>query len=373
METPANPAPAPAGRISELIGHLMTAISSCSLYSEIHPVVREFSVKALDILAGLYAGDSINITLIGDSLIFNDIPFVEKGVHISNFIKRLKRKKIDRIIIKRSPDIGEVLSFVISLTGREKVPSTDHISVGVIEIRLKGSGTDAAALLDSGISKVRETLSGLTRFRKLDMVGLEDAVIDFLSVLKKELNVLRIVSPVKSHNEYTYVHATNVSVLTIFQAEALGFKGENLRDIGLAGLLHDVGKMFVSNTVLDKQGKLDEEEWNEMRMHPVYGALYLSKLPDTQPLAAIVAFEHHMKYNGTGYPDTKRSGRNQHIVSQMVAIADFFDALRTERPYRKPLPVPAIISMMQEGSGKDFNPMLVENFLSSLSLISDKQ
>jgi HD-GYP domain-containing protein (c-di-GMP phosphodiesterase class II) len=349
----------------------MTAISSCSLYSEKHPVVKEFSSRALDLISGLYVNDIMNFTVIGNSIIFNEVPFVEKGIHIINFIKRLKRKKIDKIIIKKAPDVDEVTSFIISMASKEKVPSTAHISVGIIEVRLKNAGEDAAALLGSGISKVRETFQGISRFKQLDIIGLEDAVIDFLAVLKNELNVLRMVSPVKSHNEYTYVHATNVSVLTIFQAETLGFRGENLRDIGLAGLLHDVGKMFVSNAVLDKQGKLDENEWDEMKKHPAYGALYLSKLPETPSLAAIVAFEHHMKFNGTGYPDTRRSGKNQHIVSQMVAIADFFDALRTERPYRKPMEVPVIVRMINEGTGKDFNPVLVENFLSSLSRLSD--
>jgi len=357
----------PPEKISELISHIMTAVSSCSLYTENHPVVKEYSSQALNLISELYVEDVLHFTVIGDSIMFNDVPFVEKGVHITSFIKRLRRKKIDKIIIKKAPEIEEIVSLVTGLASKEKVPSSSHISIGIIEVRLKGSGEDSAALLESGIAKVRETFQGVSRFRKLDMVGLEDAVIDFLAVLKKELSVLRMVSPVKSHNEYTYVHASNVSVLTIFQAEALGFKGETLRDIGLAGLLHDVGKMFVSNVVLDKQGTLNDDEWDEMKHHPVFGALYLSKLPETPPLAAIAAFEHHMKFNGTGYPDTKRSGRNQHIVSQMVAISDFFDALRTERPYRKSMGVPAIIRLMTEGVGKDFNPMLVENFVTSLA------
>jgi HD-GYP domain-containing protein (c-di-GMP phosphodiesterase class II) len=300
----------------------------------------------------------------------NDLPFVEKGVHIANFIRRLRKKKIDRVVFRKTPDLEEMTGFIIGMASREKVTSTAHVSVGIVEVRLRSGEATPAALLDGGISKVRETFLGVSRCRELDMIGLEDAVIDFLAVLKKELNVLSIVSPVKTHNEYTYVHATNVSVLSIFQAEVLGFTGEALRDIGLAGLLHDVGKIFVTNSILDKQGKLDENEWDDMKKHPVYGALYLSKLSVASPLAAIVAFEHHMKFNGSGYPDTKRIGKKQHIVSQIVAIADFFDALRTERPYRKTLEVPLIAKMMLEGAGKDFNPALVGSFLSSLAEVT---
>jgi len=372
MEQQINSKATPHEKISQFISYVITAVSSCSLYSEKHPVVSEFAGKALALADdGLYANDNLNFTLVGESFIVNDVPFVEKGLHIDNFIRRLRKKKIDRIVFRKSPDLTEMTGFIIGMASRERVASTGHVSVGIVEVRLKSGDATPAALLDGGISKVREALTGVSRFRELDMIGLEDAVIDFLSVLKKELNVLRIVSPVKTHNEYTYVHATNVSVLSIFQAEVLGFTGEALRDIGLAGLLHDVGKIFVANTILDKPGKLDAGEWDDMKKHPVYGAMYLSKLSAASPLAALVAFEHHMKFNGSGYPDTKRIGKNQHIVSQIVAIADFFDALRTERPYRKTLEVPLIAKMLQEGAGKDFNPVLVESFLSSLAHVRE--
>ncbi len=357
-------------QISEFLSHVMTAVSSCSLYSERHPVVTEFAGRALALAEKLYADDRLSFTLVGESFMVNEVPFIEKGLHIANFIKRLRKKKIDKIVISRSPDPEEMAGLIIGLASREKLASTGHISVGIVEVRLKSADATSCALLDGGMSKVRESLLGVSRFRELDMIGLEDAVIDFLAVLKKELNVLRIISPVKTHNEYTYVHATNVSVLSIFQAEVLGFTGEALRDIGLAGLLHDVGKIFVTNTILDKPGKLDDNEWDDMKKHPVYGAMYLSKQASASPLAAIVAFEHHMKFNGSGYPETKRIGKAQHIVSQIVAIADFFDALRTERPYRKTLEVAVIARMLQEGAGKDFNPVLVGSFLSSLAEVT---
>ncbi|MBI5639706.1 MAG: HD domain-containing protein [Nitrospirae bacterium] len=358
-------------KISSLISHIVTAVSSCSLYSRAHPVVEEFTEKAVGLIDGLFLNDSLSFFLLGASLIINDMPFSEKGIHINNFKKRMKKKKIEKIVIKKGVDLDEFRNFISAMASSDTIASSPHIAVGIVEVKLGESGIDASALLNAGIEKVKDAYSQVSRFKSLDMVSLEDAVIDFIATLKKELNVLRIVSPVKSHNEYTFVHATNVSVLTLFQAESLGLKGEKLHNIGLAGLLHDCGKLFVSTAVLDKQAKLDAGEWVEMKNHPVLGAMYLSKLTDVPPLASIVAFEHHMKFDGSGYPETKKSGKKQHIVSQMVAIADFFDALRTERPYRKALDVPTITGMMKEGSGKDFNPLLVENFLSSLKKVTD--
>lgn len=356
-------------KITELISHLMTAISNCSLYSGEHPLVDEFSEKALKVIQELCTGDTLTLTLLGDSLVFENHPLSDKAVHIQNFRKRLRRKGIEKVVIRKGLDLEELKKFVAGIASAEKVLSGAHISVGMVEVRFSAGGAEVSSLMKENISKVRESYQGVARFRRLDMVSLEDAVMGFISTLKRESNVLRIISPVKSYSEYTYVHNTNVSVLAIFQAEALGIKGESLYDIGLAGLLHDVGKMLVSRGVLDKETKLDAGEWEEIKKHPVYGAKYLATLSEIPKLAAIAAFEHHMKFDGSGYPDTKRRGKKQHIVSQMVAIADFFDALRTERPYRAAVEIGAVVEFMKEATGKDFNPLLVENFLGALKQI----
>jgi HD-GYP domain-containing protein (c-di-GMP phosphodiesterase class II) len=353
-------------RVSKFISRIMVAASNCTLYSSEHPVVGEFSEEAFHILEDLYEDESMSFTLLGESLIANNTPLTETGMYITNFIRRLRRKGIEKIIIRKGLDIEELRRFITGIASKEKVLSTPHISVGMVEVRLKTEDYDIGTLMSEHISKVREVYQGISKFKSLDMVGLEDAVIGFISTLKREANVLRIISPVKSYSEYTYVHATNVSVLTIFQAESMGIKGETLYDIGLAGLLHDVGKIFVAKEVLEKQASLDQYEWNLMKMHPVHGAVYLSTLPEIPKLALVATFEHHMKFNGGGYPDTKRRGKRQHIVSQIVTIADFFDALRTERPYKKAFEIKTIVEIMEEATGKDINPFIAENFFDAL-------
>lgn len=177
---------------------------------------------------------------------------------------------------------------------------------------------------------------------------------------------MKLLGPVKSHSEYTYVHITNVSILTIFQAEIMGLKGNILHEAGIAGLLHDIGKTFISEGILEKKGSLSLEEWEEIKKHPIYGALYLSTLPEVPWLAVITAFEHHMKYDGSGYPDTRSYRRKPHIISQMVALADFFDALRTHRAYRDAIQVLDVLKMIRNLRGKDFDPMVVDTFIYGL-------
>ncbi|MEW6108283.1 MAG: HD domain-containing phosphohydrolase [Nitrospirota bacterium] len=350
-------------RFVELISNIMTAISNCSLYSKEHPAVFSLSEKSISIMESLYRDDALSFTILGDGLIINEEPINDKTIHVNNFMKKLKRKGIEKIVIKNGVLAEELKEFISEIAVSEKISGNyPHISSGIVEVRLGGGGYRIDEVMSENISKVQEVYQGVSRFKRLDMVGLEDVVISFIATLKQEANILRLVSPIKLHSEYTFAHNTNVAVLSIFQAEVLGIRSEVLHDIGLAGLLHDIGKMFVTKDVLEKKTRLDNREWEEMKKHPLYGAMYLATLPDVPKLAMIAAYEHHLKFDGTGYPETRKRGKSQHIISQIIAISDYFDALRTERPYRSSLEVPVILGLLHEASGKDFNPVLVNNF-----------
>lgn len=357
-------------KLLRFIADIMTAVSNCSLYSKNHPSVRHLSENAVKTLEELYSDDTVDLTILGDSIIFNNVPFTGKTVHMLNFMKKLRRKGIEKIVFAKGVTTDELMSLISELTLSDKVSAAyEHISTGAVQVKLKAEGTGVETIVEENRSKVKEVYHGLSRFKSIDMVGLEDVVISFISTLRKEANVLNLVSPVKSYSEYTYAHTTNVAVLSMFQAEALGLKGEILHDIGLAGLLHDVGKMLIPREIIDKQAKLTKAEWLEIERHPVNGAILLSSLPDVPDVAVIATYEHHMKFNGSGYPDTKRRGKKQHLISQIISIADFFDALRTERSYRKALSVPIIMGLIKESAGRDFNPLLVENFFNAFRKI----
>jgi putative nucleotidyltransferase with HDIG domain len=353
--------------VTGIISNIMTAASNCSLYSKEHPAVPAFLGRALADLEPHFVDDAASFTILGDTLLFNDDKISERSLHIGSFIKKLRRKGIEKTIIKKGLAPEEFAVFVSDLLHPAKTPgSTPHLAVGIVEVNLSASGADVSSVIREDMEKLEEIHGRFSRFENLDMVGLEEVVGSFISTLNEEANVLRVVCPVKAHNEYTFAHTTNVTILSIFQAESLGLRGEILHEIGLAGLLHDIGKTFVPNEILDKPGKLDDREWDIMRNHTVYGATYLSAMQDVPKLAVMAAYEHHMKFDGTGYPEPLRRGRQQHIISQIVAVSDFFDALRTERPYRKALEPQVVIGIMEESKGKDFNPPLVDNFVRAL-------
>jgi HD-GYP domain-containing protein (c-di-GMP phosphodiesterase class II) len=140
----------------------------------------------------------------------------------------------------------------------------------------------------------------------------------------------------KRHDEYTFVHCVNVSILSVRMGQLLGFSRTELASIGVAALLHDTGKLMVPGEVLRKPGKLEEEEWAAIRRHPIEGLRIISRMPGLSELmlsAMRVAFEHHMNVNQTGYPRVQ-GARAMGAFSRIVAVADVFDALTSHRAYR---------------------------------------
>lgn len=357
----------------EIITNLTTAISNCSLYSREHSIVRSLAEKALSIILELMQdSDSLEIMIIENELVFDKAPLKEKSIHINNFIKRMRRKGLDKIIFKKGIETDEIAKFVGDIADPQGVISSyPHISTGIVEIRysdasLGFSREELEKFRTEQVGTVRQVFGGVSRFRKLDVTGLEDIVLNFISAFQEEVSVLNIMTPFKSYTEFTYTHAANVAVLTLFQAESLGIKGDYLHDIGIAALLHDVGKLFVSNEILEKKGKLDENEWEEMQKHTVYGARYLLSMDDVPHIAVPAALQHHLRFDGRGYPQTKLLPNKQHLLSQIITISDTFDALRAKRPYKRDFEVIEILSILREGVGSVYNPVLANNFINCL-------
>jgi HD-GYP domain-containing protein (c-di-GMP phosphodiesterase class II) len=199
--------------------------------------------------------------------------------------------------------------------------------------------------------------------KELPLQGLERVVQDLIQGMLCNINPLEMLSSLKSSDEYTFTHAINVCILTMTQAEVLGVEGRALYDIGVAAAMHDAGKMFVPDEILNKPGKLTEAEWELMRHHTIRGARYILRMEGLPRLAFIAALEHHIRFDGSGYPAMNGGSWRPHIVSQMIAVSDLYDAMRSRRPYQEPKPDEKIIQILVDESGSSFNPHLVDNFL----------
>ena len=156
------------------------------------------------------------------------------------------------------------------------------------------------------------------------------------NIMKHEYSLVGLTA-VKDHDEYTYAHCVNVSILSVGMGQALGMSRQVLADLGVAGLLHDIGKLAVPGDVLRKPAKLTNEEWGLMQRHPLEGVKMTMRMPGLSPLTLDtmrVCLEHHMNFDHTGYPEIQHEW-GQMTLSRIVAVADCFDAITAHRTYHK--------------------------------------
>jgi len=387
--------------LSRVIAQLTAAITNTSLYSSSHPQVAQYIAKAFAVLEEMFLQkQEVTILLVGDDLVADSRAFPAGSSYVRNFVRILKKKGIERLTFVSGLTSDELVDFIKNITSLEStsVLSSARIKLGKVEIRVlqhdarHGGGTpgpapdsagDAASDLIAGMSntavapEVIQELSALTaaelddlkelyisvkQHKKINIHGIDDMVKGFIRGFRQELNPLSILASLKSAHEYTFTHVTNVCILSMGLAESLGFRGEHLHQIGVSSLLHDVGKMFIPEEILSKPGKLSHEERAVIETHTVKGARYLLGIEGIPKLAVLSALEHHLKYDGTGYPSIK-GGWTPNIASQIISIADVFDAMRSKRSYQKNIEMSKIEELLVKESGKAYNPQLVVYFM----------
>lgn len=199
---------------------------------------------------------------------------------------------------------------------------------------------------------------------KMDNVDL--MVEEISNSILRHPHALISLSRLKTSDEYTYMHSVAVCALMVALAKRMGMKTEQVREAGVAGLMHDVGKMMIAPEVLNKPGKLTVEEFTLMKTHPEQG---LKILEENLPVAALVmdvCLHHHEKVDGSGYPDGLQ-GSDISIFARMSAVCDVYDAITSDRPYKKGWGVAHSIREMASWKGH-FDDMVFQNFVKTVGI-----
>ena len=355
------------------IDKAMVALQAASvgrkLYGIEHPLPnRQTDLAANTLTAALSNRREVRVMRLDTSLMFDDAALPSCALLREVLIPRLAAHGVEWIEFRTGLARTDLVTFVDQLASAPADAGrlgTQHIRVGRLG-RVDGgddASSDPNATLDpSGqVSQLRQVWRGLYAGDRPDQ-RLGDLVESIQLAVAVGADVCNRLAEVKSHDEYTFVHTVNVGILSAALGEAVGMTGGQVFDLILAALLHDVGKQRTPLAILNKPGKLDDPERRQMELHPVTGAAMLLERPGVPDVAPIVAFEHHANLDGTGYPRLVRQPR-PHLASQIVHVADVFDALRTNRPYRAALDDDKVRQILLEGAGKAFDPALVELFL----------
>jgi len=364
-----------------VILYLSQSLQSAQTYPEHHrrfhlPLTR-LHARILRITAVM---GILHIGVIGNHFVIGESAYLETNkLFPKRLLRELREWGIEKISFKDGLTYGELKQFVLFLaSGKETAQNRkwENISYGILttfDDSTLPSGTLTHSLpkshiLSGATSVVKDILAAIGRGTGgVSIQGGRDIVDNVMKGLHQDDFLISRLTRLQDHDDYTVTHSLNVCSMVLAQAMRIGIEENKVREIGLAALLHDVGKIQIPREILHKPGKLDATEFALVAEHPVDGANILRKLDCGSKLPIIVCFEHHIKYNLGGYPKVAyRTPLN--VASYMTQIADVYDALRTNRPYRKSLSLETSITIMREGRGTDFEPALFDNFMEIIAL-----
>jgi len=365
------------------------SLAVMTLYPEGHPSREKAVDHAFEELDGLTtAGSQLpSFTFLGDEVVFGrerlrDLKSWDWGT-------RLVAAGIQRLELERRVTREEFDGFLQELLGRLMMSAVDTsearqmrsfgIRFGAVGLQGRDADAPAAAVpaplpettLDLTLGEEAETFKWLqSEVQSGAGVPLleAEAVVRSLSVaMHGDSRIVLPLLKLKEFDQYTTTHSLNVAVLAMGLAESLGCRPKEIRAIGVAGLLHDIGKIRIPLEVLTKPGKLNEEERAIMNAHPIDGARVIMQSEEDLGMAAAVAYEHHVMLDGGGYP-VMHYKRDCAMASRLVHVCDVYDALSTKRPYRDAWPSEKTMSYLEERAGLEFDPELVAAFVRTLKL-----
>ena len=357
----------------DLLRRLAAAIRGAQLYAPGHPLVTRSVTSLLETLATAHQyTPSVTIGIVGEDLVVGDIPIRDAASTMGELMRRVQQAGIERIVIDRGVQSDEIVRLVEAVSRSELGDQTaalsrlPHIRVGRLQV---DEQTDAGVgdiatfrKLYGDAVKVAETLWESTGVEGIPDADAARGMVDSLAqAVAQNRTALLALTALKNYDNYTFTHMVNVSILTMGQARGVGIDGSLLREFGLAALMHDIGKVKTPNEILNKPDKLTEQEYEILKKHTVDGAQILRKTPEMPTLAPVVAFEHHLRADGTGYPSAQRPQLN--LATTLCGIADVYDAMRSQRVYQPAFPTDRILAVLQRNDGKQFDQNLVRRFV----------
>ena len=353
-----------------------------ALYNDGHPARERAVDRSYQCLRDLQKADPHpRFSFLGEETIYQDTSLREigdwewanrlaqAGIQRMEFDADVTRQQYEEFLEEMMARI--TLSFIDSAEARTNRPT--GIKVGALGIRGENKQLQDAfeapvpvATISYSLGEEAESIQSMHREvlerGKLPLAEAEAVVRSLSMAMHGDQEMILPLLQLREFDEYTTTHSLNVSVLVMALAEHLELAQQDVRTFGIAGLLHDLGKVTIPTDILNKPGKLTDEERQVMQNHPVQGAKLIIESGRRLDLAAAVAHEHHIMINGHGYP-TRHYHRPCHKASNLVHVCDVYDALRTKRPYRDSWETERVLGYIEERAGTEFEPEIARSFV----------
>ena len=365
-----------------LVTLFSAATKGMAFYPASHPAIRQPLMELYNMLTtGLTNGNHISWGLIDGIMFYDDHLFISPSTAVADLTNRMLEKDIGRIIVSSATNFNELESFV-------KLFSTKGISFYDLSRQLMAEGITSFTLVRQGdesfkqedeqlpegttgdhvetynkaLSTIRTLCNDIERGRVPNSAPMIQVVEQMVEVTMQEPCALLGLTMIKDYDNYTFNHCVNVGVLSMALGATIGLDAGTVRDLGIAGQLHDIGKTLISKEILNKPGKLSSSEFDEMKRHPELGSKIIQEMKGLAPHIASIVLGHHLHHNRSGYPVWARNLPFNQLVD-IIAIADTYDAITTLRVYQMPVNPRTALNEMQKLTNTILNGALVERFV----------
>jgi HD-GYP domain-containing protein (c-di-GMP phosphodiesterase class II) len=368
-------------RVRELLARFSATRRLARFYPGGHPAVDDAMGGLFAVIAAYHQeGADVQVSFHENEIIFGEQVLTEESVIFDQLIREMTSAGIGTLTFRVGLTLDELSRAVPLLSadglavdragGLEALRAAcnlPHIFAGevlVVNDQADGESVErsAAAAYDDAVSLVREVGRLMQANRTISATqvkGVARGLVD--CVLTNQPEAMRL-SGLKKHDEYTYYHSANVAILSVALGSRVTSDYRFLTSLGIGSLLHDIGKLAVDASILNKTGALSPEEWVLLRGHPLQGAQTAALIPGIDRSAIVAIAEHHMRYDLTGYP-LRSPARPQHLSSRIVAIADAYDAMTSRRSYSAARMQDEAMALIAKLAGTALDPPLVRLFV----------
>lgn len=371
-------------KIEDALKGLFSCLQTSKMYEPSHPMfIKSLDNAYINLESILADRDQVVIGVIGEELAFEKEIFFDLGKFLRPSILYLKERGIERIVFLRGLSKEELRIFV-GFIARPKedfqkdpqvllsLSGVEHIQIGKIKVddnqHKPAFGPAQVNLYETSAEKVNQALDSMLNSEKVDHLALKFSLSNILESLSVQRHELLKLATVKRYDVQTYAHMLNVSIFSMYFSSRLGFSKEDVLNIGIAAMFHDIGKLYISRKILHKPGQLSDQEFGRVKSHTVLGAEIMLKYVDNLGiLPVVISFEHHLKYDSSGYPRLPLL-KKQHIASLIVSICDVYDALSQRRGYKQDYSPDVIYNIMNKEKGTYFDPELLDKFFKFIGL-----
>ncbi|MBU0694174.1 MAG: HD domain-containing protein [Candidatus Omnitrophica bacterium] len=376
--------------IEYFLKDLIASLQVAKIYTVEHPRFSDSIDKSFKGLRDILEHrEELAIGIIGEEIACGEEVFFELSKKVKSTSVYLRERGIERIIFSRGLQKEELVKFITFLITPQALQSPQgvkndaqkhlafmgirNIAVGKIKVSIStpgfaseeeaGKPVSYLSRYEDSLDKISESLERVADEGVLDCLELKFTVVNIMDDLMSNYQeFLKLATTMKRYDSITFTHLLNVSILSMFFSSKMGFSKDDVLDVGIAALFHDIGKLYISRKIIQKPDKLSENEFGLIMSHTTCGAEILLKYVDSLGISpVVVAFEHHLGYDLGGYPKVFFS-KPPHIISLIVSICDNYDALSQRRSYKRDYSPQMIYDLMIRKKGSTFDPHLLEKF-----------